>query len=123
MSEQAKIASLLEKIEDARSEARNMGIFSLACFVVAMVGFVLFLGFGGGRAFVALGPLALVILGLAGFVLFSIAEWFYNQTKKRLISELNSMAIQIATCPNCGKELPKGNFELCPFCGKSLREP
>ena len=123
MSEQAKIASLLEKIEDARNNARNMGIFSLACFMVGIVGFVLFLSFGGGRAFVALGPLALITLGLVGFVLFSISEWFYNQTMKRLISELNSMAIQIATCPRCGKELPKGNFERCPFCGKSLREP
>ena len=99
MSEQAKIASLLEKIEEARSNARNMGIFSLACFVVGMVGFVLFLGSGGGRAFVALGPLALVILGLAGFVLFSIAEWFYNQTKKRLISELNSLASRLQHAP------------------------
>ena len=24
-------------------------------------------------------------------------------------------------CPNCGKEIPQGNYTFCPFCGKSLK--
>jgi uncharacterized protein YbjQ (UPF0145 family) len=29
--------------------------------------------------------------------------------------------LDISFCPNCNKELPKGNLMFCPFCGNSLK--
>jgi rRNA maturation endonuclease Nob1 len=61
------------------------------------------------------------IIGVIFFVLFSIVERVANGTKKELMSELENMGTKVSTCPNCQKQLPKGNFEFCPFCGTSLK--
>ena len=117
LSEQAKIASIQEKIKEVQSRARILGVGSFFSFLIAIVGFVLYFSpppFGGW------GPLALGIMGVIFFPLFSIAEWATNGTKKELMRELDSMSVKIPTCPKCGKELPKGKFDFCPFCGNSL---
>jgi hypothetical protein len=41
-----------------------------------------------------------------------------NQLNRNRIEQLTS---GIVNCPTCGKEIPKGNFVFCPFCGNSLR--
>ena len=40
-----------------------------------------------------------------------------NQLVKCQLEKLKS----IDKCPNCGKEIPQGNYTFCPFCGNSLK--
>ena len=40
-----------------------------------------------------------------------------NQLNKNRIEKLES---EEKKCPKCGKEMPQGNFDFCPFCGKPL---
>ena len=41
-----------------------------------------------------------------------------NQLRKHQIEQLSK---SVGKCPDCGKEIPQGNFTFCPFCGKSLK--
>ena len=41
-----------------------------------------------------------------------------NQLIKRQIKQLTNRGNK---CPNCGKEIPQGDFGFCPFCGTSLK--
>ena len=41
-----------------------------------------------------------------------------NQLNKNQIEQRMS---GVNKCSQCGKELPKGNFMFCPFCGNSLK--
>ncbi|MBN1245115.1 zinc-ribbon domain-containing protein [Candidatus Bathyarchaeota archaeon] len=41
-----------------------------------------------------------------------------NQLSKRQIEQLSN---HISKCPNCGKQIPQGDFGFCPFCGTSLK--
>jgi hypothetical protein len=64
--------------------------------------------------------------GLILWISFGIlAMWFvqsyYGKQEAGILWHIEQMAITIPKCPNCGKEIPQGNFEFCPFCGKSLK--
>ncbi len=58
---------------------------------------------------------------------------YYGRRQQKIISQQQTVAPQNATgknesptglffayCPFCGKELPKGNHSMCPFCQKSF---
>lgn len=40
-----------------------------------------------------------------------------NQLAKNRIDQSKSGAYK---CPKCGKDMPQGDFDFCPFCGNSL---
>jgi hypothetical protein len=119
-SGQAKIATLQEELKKARSYARTLGILSIFFVMLMIVGFVItfFYPEFGAR----IGAPILGILGAIFFPLGAIGEWRANKTKMNLIRKLEEMSIKFLACPNCNKEVLQGAFEVCPFCGKPLRQ-
>jgi hypothetical protein len=119
-SGQAKIAALQEELKKARSYARTLGILSIFFVMLMIVGFVItfFYPEFGKR----IGAPILGILGAIFFPLGAIGEWRANETKMNLIRKLEEMSIKFLACPNCNKEVLQGAFEVCPFCGKPLRQ-
>jgi len=119
-SGQAKIAALQEELKKARSYARTLGILSIFFVMLMIVGFVItfFYPEFGAR----IGAPILGILGAIFFPLGAIGEWRANKTKMNLIRKLEEMSIKFLACPNCNKEVLQGAFEVCPFCGKPLRQ-
>lgn len=114
MSEQARVAYLEERIRDAKREERTGTI--VLFFGVILAGF----GFSVGSNFGLDGTWA-EILGIlvAAIGFYSL---LYSQYKYvRLMQELGGMGSPNLKCPRCGKELPKGNYAFCPFCGASAR--
>jgi hypothetical protein len=118
LSEQAKIASLQEKIKEERNNARNMGIVKYFMFAAAIFGFFFYLGGIGGWATLFLGTVCVI-----GFLVFAIGEWGAIRTKKELMRELDSMGVKVPTCPKCGRELRQEGLSFCPFCGSPLSPP
>ena len=119
-SGQAKIAALQEELKKARSYARTLGILSIFFVMLMIVGFVItfFYPEFGAR----IGAPILGILGAIFFPLGAIGEWRANETKMNLVRKLEEMSIKFSACPNCNKEVLQGAFEVCPFCGKPLRQ-
>ena len=119
-SDQTKIGTLQEELRKARSYARTLGILSFLFVMLMIVGFVItfFYPEFGAR----IGAPILGILGAIFFPLGAIGEWRANKTKMNLIRKLEEMSIKFLACPNCNKEVLQGAFEVCPFCGKPLRQ-
>jgi hypothetical protein len=109
LSEQAKVAFIQEKIRNARhaiaSSAQVLGIG----IVLAILGFML------SSILIALAIIGVVLTVSAGASYF----YFIDQSRK-LTLQLKEMASALSSCPRCGKELPKGAFSFCPFCGTPL---
>jgi hypothetical protein len=86
LSGQAKIASLKEKISEARNEARNAAIASFLGFVIAIVGFSMYffflIGVGGW------GNILMGVLGTATFLFATVAEYRAIASKNKLLREL-----------------------------------
>jgi hypothetical protein len=120
MSEKEKIAALQKELRKARSYARTLGILSFSAMLLMIVGFVLtFFSPGFGEQ---IGAPILGILGAIFFPLGAIGEWRANKTKIDLKRKLEELSIKVLACPHCKKEVLQGAFELCPFCGKPLRQ-
>ena len=123
MSEQAKVAYLQEKIKQAKRNER----FGIAFFIFGII--LVIFSFIAPQIIAVMYPnspaLSPILVGIIGGILFAVlgvADWiYYGLQGGNLVEQLRIMAITIPSCPNCKKELPKGNFEFCPFCGKSLK--
>jgi hypothetical protein len=119
MSEQAKISALQDDLRKSKRYARALSILSLSAMMLMIVGFVVtffFSEFGN-----QIGAPILGICGAIFFPLGAVGEWRVNKTKMNLIKELKAMSVEILTCPSCKKQVVKGAYESCPFCGKQLR--
>lgn len=86
LSGQAKTVSLQEKIREAGNEARNAAIASFIGFVIAIVGFSMYLffliGVGGW------GNIVMGVLGTATFLFATLAEYRATAAKNKLLREL-----------------------------------
>ena len=51
----------------------------------------------------------------------SVIGSYYGNKKNKLMKELERMAIDYPKCSKCGKEIPSGDYEFCPFCAASLK--
>jgi len=73
--------------------------------------------FGGSSGFLVVG-----IVGVIGLVVvFSLGS--KNEIERiKWTNELGQIVFTIPKCPNCQKELPIGNFDFYPHCGKSLKQ-
>jgi hypothetical protein len=116
--DQAKIATLQKELRKAKSYARTLGSLSFFFVMLMIIGFVItfFYPEFGKR----IGAPNLGILGAIFFPLSAIGEWRANKTKMDLKKRLEEMSIKVSACPNCNKEVLQG--EVCPFCGKPLRQ-
>ena len=115
LSEDAKLAFLQEKIKQAKSNVRagSSGIVSACVIIAAGIVASFWVGF--------IYLIAMVLLGAFFFVYGIYVAVHYSNQYDNLMKELEKMAIPTYTCPNCKKELPKGNFAFCPFCSASLK--
>ncbi len=119
MSEDAKLAYLQEKIREAKRNERT----GLITMFLGGLSIVLGISFNiiWNNSFTFFGVVSLIILGVFMFILGIYASGHYNGQYRDLMGEFEKLAIKVPICSNCKKELPKGNFEFCPFCGKSLK--
>jgi hypothetical protein len=119
VSEQAR-AALQEKMKDA-----NKNIYvSLTPFNLG----VIFVGYGIAQltlwhysiefSIVVL----LITMGIACIIIGICMTIPYIRQYNKLKKQLEKIATSFSNCPNCKKEIPKGNFEFCPFCGNSLKK-
>jgi uncharacterized paraquat-inducible protein A len=114
LSEAARIALLQEMMRDAKRNERG-GL--LACLVGVVVSVAGFSTIPLARNSLELGVVGLVIAAV-GFVVYL----HYARLYSRFVGQLAKIAFKSATpCPQCGKELPEGEFGFCPFCGSSLK--
>lgn len=112
MSEEAKLAYLQEQLKEVRRNERFAEIGFFIGIFVAMFGLI---PNPFGRNWTIYGIIGIFIAG--GGLVSSI--YMYRQ-HLFLMKQLGRLAIVNPKCPQCGKELPKGNYAFCPFCGKSL---
>ena len=113
-SEEAKIAYLQEKIKETKSRERGGDIIFGFGIVMVVIYFL----------FDQLRPPSNILYLVIGipFLAWGIIQGTYFYLKRSdLMEQMRQMAFVNPKCPNCGKELPQGNFEFCPFCGKSLK--
>ena len=118
MSEQARIASLQEKIKEARYGQ------ILAMFAGAIGGIAAVLGFFSYSQ--SIGEWTILFVGIGGAVILMsgvMGVWIYEGRMKKLMSELENISVRTTTCPKCGKQIPQANFAFCPFCGSPLTPP
>jgi hypothetical protein len=114
LSEAARIALLQEMMRDAKRNERG-GL--LACLVGVVVSVAGFSTIPLARNSLELGVVGLVIAAV-GFVVYL----HYSRLYSRFVGQLAKIAFKSGTpCPQCGKELPEGEFGFCPFCGSSLK--
>ena len=58
------------------------------------------------------------MIAAAGFVVYL----YYLLLYSRFVGQSAKIAFKsAASCPQCGKEFPEGEFGFCPFCGSSLQ--
>jgi len=114
LSEAARIALLQEMMKDAKRNERG-GL--LACLVGVVVSVAGFSTIPLVRNSLELGVVGLVI-GAVGFIVYL----HYARLYSKFVGQLAKIAFKSATpCPQCGKELPEGEFDFCPHCGSSLK--
>ena len=103
---------LQRRLDEIKKRKRNITILSLV--IVALLGVVSQLY---GLDFVTGMFLAIGI----GFFVGVPLNGYYGKQESAILWEIQRMATYNPKCFNCGKEIPQGNFKLCPFCGKSLK--
>jgi uncharacterized paraquat-inducible protein A len=114
LSEAARIALIQEMMRDAKRNERGGLLACIIGIVVSVAGFSTI-------------PLATNSrnLGVVGLVIAAVGFLVYLQYARlysRFVGQLAKIAFKSATpCPQCGKELPEGEFGFCPFCGSSLK--
>jgi intracellular septation protein A len=111
MSDQAKLFLLQRRLEEIRRSKRN---FTITVIVLTILSGVI-LNIYGVDLFTGL------ILCTVGTLTVWFIQNYYGKQEAGILWHIQQMAITIPKCPNCGKEIPQGNFEFCPFCGKSLK--
>lgn len=114
LSEEARLVYLQEKIKDAKRHERSGWIAFIVGVIFAVIGF-------GFSDLIGLGG---TLIGVAGIILAIVGvfeSFYFLYQYNKSMKELEKMAIPTPKCPKCGKELPKGDFTFCPFCGASLK--
>jgi hypothetical protein len=118
LSEEAKLAYIQERMKETKGNERIASVASMFGMILALVGFM----FSDSRFLGTCG----IWIGVLGIILAIIEGISYvgnSYQYSKLMQELKAMAKATPTCPKCGKEIPKGSFAFCPFCGSSLTPP
>lgn len=118
MSNEAKLVYIQEKMRETKRRERTAYVGAILGMGLAVVGFVL-----SDPRFLSTSGIVLGVIGIIGAVIEAISYAVNMQRYDKLVDELGTMAKAIPTCPKCGKEIPKGNYTFCPFCGSPLIPP
>jgi len=101
-------------MRDAKRDERGGLLVCLVGVVVSVAGFSTL---PLARNSLELGVVGLVIAAV-GFAVYL----HYARLYSRFVGQLAKIAFKSAMpCPQCGKELPEGDFNFCPYCGSSLK--
>lgn len=116
MSEAARIALLQEMMRDAKRNERGGLVICIVGVVLSVAGF--------STTSLAQNSVNLGVIGIlvaaAGFAVYL----HYARLYSKFVAQLAKIAFKSAMpCPQCGKELPEGEFGFCPFCGYQLKSP
>jgi hypothetical protein len=115
LSEEAKIAYIQERLKEVRRGERNGSIWGIFGAVLLGVGI-------GFSSILGQSTWILEACGILLFLLGLVDVAYCGFQRIKLMNQMKTMSISIPKCPKCGKELPKGNFAFCPFCGSSLEK-
>jgi hypothetical protein len=116
LSEAARIALLQEIMRNAKLNERGGLVTCILGVIVSVTGFSTTSLAGNS---VNLGVVGIMIAAV-GFVVYL----HYSRLYSKFVGQLAKIAFKSAVpCPQCGKELPEGEFGFCPFCGSSLKPP
>jgi Flp pilus assembly protein TadB len=118
MSEQAQAVTLQEKTKKAKQMESSGKTYSILGFTLFVFGIVL-------STFYSKTPpwTTWIILPGAIFIMaFGLIEICLGATQYRKLSkQMKTLPLVTQTCSKCGKQIPQGDFEFCPFCGNSLK--
>jgi len=118
LSDEAKLVYIQERMKETKRREQIASVCLMLGMILAIAGFVFsdprFLGMNG----IWIGVLGIILAIIEGI---SYAGNSYQYSK--LMQELKTMAKATPTCPKCGKEIPRGKFAFCPFCGSPLVPP
>lgn len=113
LSEEAKLAYLKEKINEARRKERTSTIIMFVGVIIAVLFY---------SEYPFHSNLPLTIMGIVLVIMGIVESTYYELQKNNSMKQLEKMAFKTPACPKCGKAIPKGNFAFCPFCGASLSQ-
>lgn len=117
MSEQAQVVSLQEKMKKAKRMESSGKTYSILGFILFAFGIVL-------STFYSKMPpwTTWIILPGAIFIMaFGLIEICVGATQySKLSKQIKTLPIVTSTCSRCGKQIPQGDFEFCPYCGNLL---
>lgn len=113
MSEAARIALLQEMMADAKRGERGGLLACVVGVILSVTGF--------STTWLAANSINLGLFGLVIAAVGFAVYLHYARLYSRLVGQLAKIAFKSATpCPRCGKALPEGEFDFCPFCGGAL---
>lgn len=118
MSEEERLV-YLNKIKDFKKRERNGYIEFILGIIIFILGFGFISVIYLGGAWIGVAGLILTITGIFEKV------YFHNQYNKLIKENSRSIedknTIKILKCSKCGKEVSKGDYKFCPFCGELLK--
>jgi hypothetical protein len=118
LSEEAKLVQIRKRMREIKHNERIAYVSLFIGVIIAAVGFVFpsprFLGAAG----IWMGVLGVIFAIIEG-IGYAANSYLYS----KLMHESKAIAKITSACPKCGKKIPKGKFESCPFCGSSLAQP
>jgi hypothetical protein len=117
LSEEATAAHLEEKI--GKTETNRKVLSFPTTLSAAFFGWFL-IDFFQTSSKISLSVAAICLLS---GILSGALEIHYGNQKKSLMKQLKETtkgACGSEKCPKCGRELLRGNFAYCPYCGASL---
>jgi rRNA maturation endonuclease Nob1 len=50
------------------------------------------------------------------------ANIYFSKEEGKILELIQQLAMSIPKCTSCGKQIPQGNFDFCPFCGNPLKK-
>lgn len=114
LSEAARIALIQEMMRDAKRNERGGLLICIVGVVLSVAGF--------STTSLAENSINLGIVGIMIAAIGFSVYLYYTRLYSKFVGQLAKIAFKSALpCPQCGKELPEGEFGFCPFCGSPLK--
>jgi hypothetical protein len=111
--EEAKLSYLKEKLDNIQRKQKYVALVLLILpFFVFLIWDVVTETFDLGMLFIAV---------IAGGTFSTIVSRYFGERAERLARQIERMGFR-TKCLNCNKEIPRGDFKFCPYCGTALTQ-